>query len=55
MLNGILNIVIGAILIIAAQSGYFIMRGTQSAIGLVVIGALLIAYGLYQMIPKKKE
>ncbi len=55
MLSGIINILVGAILIVAGMSGWFVMRGTNTSVPLIVIGALLVAYGLFQMIPKKKE
>ncbi len=43
------NIIIGAVFIIGGLSGQLALRGTNSSIGLAVIGGVLIVWGLVQV------
>jgi uncharacterized membrane protein YfcA len=43
------NLLIGICFIIGGASGQYALRGTNSTIGLMVFGALLCVWGIYQM------
>jgi hypothetical protein len=47
------NIVIGAVFIIGAASGQLVLRGTGSSIGLGILGAGLVVWGVAQVARKK--
>ena len=49
------NIVIGVLFIIGGLSGEMAVRGTDSTIGLAVIGAVLLLWGIYQMVSTPAE
>lgn len=49
IVRGVLNIVFGTIFIIGGLSGYLVLIGTSSGIALAVVGALLIAWGIYRI------
>lgn len=44
------NIVLGVIMIVGGLSGQLAIRGTGSSTGLAVLGVVLAAYGVYQMV-----
>ena len=47
-MGGIINIVIGLVLLVGGLSGQLVFRGTDSGPLLAVLGAGLILYGGYQ-------
>jgi hypothetical protein len=48
-MGAIINIIIGIGLIIAGLSGTLALRGTGSGELLALVGAAILAFGLYQM------
>ena len=48
------NIIIGIIFIIGGLSGKLVLRFTNSNAALVVVGAILLVWGIVQMVNKKK-
>ena len=48
-MRGILNIIIGAVMIIGGLSGNLVLKGTKSGIALAVFGAILVVVGLVRM------
>jgi hypothetical protein len=48
-MRGIINIVLGAIMVIGGLSGQLVMRGTESGVALAVIGGALIVFGLFRL------
>jgi hypothetical protein len=48
-MRGILNIVIGVVMVIGGLSGQLVMRGTNSGTALAVIGGALIIFGLFRL------
>jgi hypothetical protein len=49
------NIVIGIFFIIGGLSGSMALRGTNSSGALAVVGALILAWGLFQVFAKKDK
>lgn len=43
------NIIIGVLFIIGGLSGKYALKGTDSTIGLAVVGAGLVVWGIYQL------
>jgi len=43
------NIVIGVIFVIGGLAGKLALRGTDSSLGIVAVGAILMIYGFVQM------
>lgn len=43
------NIIIGLFFIIGGASGHMVLRGTNSSIALIVVGIILIIYGIIKM------
>ncbi|MBQ9545907.1 MAG: hypothetical protein IJU90_01280 [Bacteroidales bacterium] len=54
MISRIIGIIISIVLIIAGLSGSFVLKGTNSSIALVVVGAIWLAYDLF-MLKKDRE
>jgi hypothetical protein len=48
-MRGILNIIIGAVMIIGGLSGALVMRGTGSGVALAVLGAVFVVLGLFRL------
>jgi hypothetical protein len=48
-MRGIINIVIGVVMVIGGLSGQLVMRGTDSGTALAVIGGALIIFGLFRL------
>jgi hypothetical protein len=48
------NIVIGVVFIVGAASGKLVLRGLDSSLGLGVVGAGLVIWGIFQLTSKKK-
>ena len=53
--RGVINIVIGGILVIGASSGKMVLIGTQSSLALGILGGVICAAGVVQMILAKKK
>jgi hypothetical protein len=48
-MRGVINIIIGAVMILGGLSGNLVLKGTQSGGGLAVVGAVLIVIGLFRL------
>jgi hypothetical protein len=48
-MRGILNILIGAVMIIGGLLGALVMRGTGSGVALAVLGAVFVVLGLFRL------
>jgi hypothetical protein len=53
--RGILNIVIGAAMIIGGLSGNLVLRGTSSGGGLAVLGFVVVGIGLYRVVQSNNQ
>jgi hypothetical protein len=49
MKSGVWNLGFGLVAVAAAASGQFVLPGTKSPTPLIVVGALLAAFGVYQL------
>ncbi len=49
-MGGIINIIIGAVFIIGGISGQLALRGTNSGPALAGLGAVLAAWGIFQLV-----
>ena len=43
------NIIVGVIFIIGGLTGQMALRGTNSSLGLAVVGVCIVGYGIYQV------
>ncbi len=48
-MRGIINIVIGGVMLVGGLSGNLVMRGTSSGGALAALGGVLIAVGVYRL------
>jgi hypothetical protein len=48
-MRGVLNIIIGLVMVIGGLSGNLVLKGTQSGGALAAIGAFVILLGLYRL------
>ena len=48
-MRGIINIIIGSVFIIGGLSVQLVLKGTNSGVGLAVVGGLLVAFGLWRL------
>lgn len=55
MAGRIFGLIISIGLIIAGLSGEFVLRGTDSGIALVIVGALYLIYDIYKIATYKKD
>lgn len=55
MTRGILNLVLGGIMIVGGLDGGLVLRGTDSGGALAVFGAVLVALGLYRISSASKK
>jgi hypothetical protein len=49
------NIIIGIVFIVGGLSGKLALRGTQSGQALAVVGGLLAAWGVFQVVRSRKK
>jgi hypothetical protein len=49
------NIIIGGAFIIGGLSGKMALRGTESSIGIAVVGAGLVVWGIFQLRAKNQQ
>ena len=49
------NIIIGLVFLIGGLSGKIAIRGTDSTVGAVVVGAGLIVWGIVQMVRARSD
>jgi len=49
-MSGIVNVIVGVLMIAAGLSGKFVLIGTHSGLALTVIGAIVAGLGVYRMI-----
>lgn len=49
------NIVIGAVMIIGGRSGQLALRGTNSGGALAVLGAVLVVWGIIQVVSNQNR
>ena len=54
-MRGIINIVIGVVMIVGGLSGKLVFRGTNSGVPLAVLGGVLVALGLYRMVQGRQS
>jgi hypothetical protein len=47
--RGIINIIIGVVMIAGGLGGRLVLRGTESGTALAVLGAVLVVIGLFRM------
>ena len=52
---GVVQLVVGAVLIGAGLSGKVVMRGTQSGTGLVIVGGALILLGVFRLVRSRQQ
>jgi hypothetical protein len=50
--RGIINLIIGGVMVIGGLSGSLVLKGTQSGGGLAVVGLVLIGVGVYRIANK---
>ena len=48
-MRGILNLIIGGVMVIGGLSGGLVLKGTQSGGALAAVGAVLCGVGLYRL------
>jgi hypothetical protein len=48
-MRGVMNIIIGIVLVVGGLTGRLALRGTQSGAAIAVVGGCLVAYGIYRM------
>ena len=48
------NIIIGLIFVAGGLSGKIALRGTQSSGAIAVVGGLMVAYGIFQVVQQRK-
>ena len=51
--RGILNLIIGGVMIIGGLSGNLVLKGTQSGGGLAFVGLIMVGIGVYRMANNK--
>ncbi|MGA2254995.1 MAG: hypothetical protein ABSG53_10060 [Thermoguttaceae bacterium] len=49
-MRGIINIVIGLVFIVGGLSGGMVLRGTNSGMGLAVLGVVLTGWGIFRFV-----
>jgi hypothetical protein len=49
-MRGIVNIVIGVVMIIGGLSGGLVLRGTHSGVGLAVVGVVIAGIGVFRLV-----
>ena len=49
------NIIIGLVFLVGGLSGYIGVRGINSALAGPILGCLLIAWGIYQMVRSRSN
>lgn len=47
------NVIFGLVFIVGGASGQLALRGTNSSSALMVVGGVLVAFGLVQMVRSK--
>jgi uncharacterized membrane protein YfcA len=55
MIGKIIGILISIGLIIGGLSGEFVLRGTDSSTGLVIVGVLFLIYDIFGIVRDKKK
>jgi hypothetical protein len=48
-MRGIVNIIIGAVFIIGGATGQLALRGTNSSVGIMIVGGFLVVLGLFRL------
>ena len=51
--RGIINLIIGGVMVVGGLSGNLVLKGTQSGGGLALVGLVLIGVGVYRMANNK--
>jgi hypothetical protein len=46
------NVIFGLVFIVGGASGQLALRGTNSSVGLMVLGGVLVLVGIFQMVKK---
>jgi hypothetical protein len=53
-MRGVLTIIIGVIFIIGGLSGELALIGTNSGVALAVVGVILVLYGLFRALSRRR-
>ena len=48
-MRGVVNLIIGGVMLVGGLSGKLVLKGTQSGGALAAIGGVLICVGIYRM------
>jgi hypothetical protein len=48
-MRGIINIIIGVVFVIGGLTGGLALRGTNSGVGIAIVGGVLIVIGLFRL------
>jgi hypothetical protein len=54
-MGNIVTIVIGVVFIAGGLSGQFVLRGTDSSVAIIAIGAALIVWGTFRLIKERNR
>ncbi len=54
-MRGIINIVIGAVMVVGGLSGNFVMKGTESGGALAALGGVIILIGVARLFMTNSE
>jgi hypothetical protein len=49
MMRGVINIIVGLVLIIGGLSGGLVMRGTQSGVLIAIVGFVILGIGVFRL------
>jgi len=52
-MRGIISIVIGLVFIVGGLSGNMVLRGTNSGMGLAVVGLLITGVGVFRFVKQR--
>ncbi len=54
-MNGIVNVIIGLLLVVAGLSGKFVLLGTNSSILLAILGGGIAGMGVYRLVKSRGD
>ena len=54
-MRGLWWVIIGAVGIIGGASGQLVLRGTDSSLGLIIVGSCAALFGVYQLVSDAKK
>jgi hypothetical protein len=53
--RGILNLIIGGVMVVGGLSGNLVLKGTQSGEALAILGGVVCLFGLYRIFSGSSE